>query len=40
MPPKITAQQAVKLAESLVRGDPNREKIVKTIAGDEFRELL
>jgi pyruvate dehydrogenase (quinone)/pyruvate oxidase len=40
MPPKATIAQAAKLAESLVRGTPNRGKIALTIASDTVRELV
>jgi pyruvate dehydrogenase (quinone)/pyruvate oxidase len=40
MPPKATISQAAKLAESLVRGTPNRGKIALTIASDTVRELV
>jgi pyruvate dehydrogenase (quinone) len=40
MPAKVTASQAAKLAKSLVRGEPNREKIALTILGDKVRELV
>ncbi|MBT9330860.1 thiamine pyrophosphate-dependent enzyme [Paracidobacterium acidisoli] len=40
MPAKIKAGQALKLAESLVRGEPNRMKIVLTNAHDKVRELV
>ncbi len=40
MPAKIKASQAVKLAEALVRGEPNRTKIVLTNAHDKVRELV
>ena len=40
MPPKITVDQAVKFAESLARGTPNRKKIALTIAVDKVRELV
>ena len=40
MPPKITAEQARKFAMSLVRGEPNREKIALTVLGDRVRELV
>ena len=33
-------EQAKHLAESLVRGEPNREKIVATILADKVRELV
>jgi pyruvate dehydrogenase (quinone) len=40
MPAKITVDQAAKFAKSLVRGEPNREKIVLTILSDKVRELV
>jgi len=40
MPAKIKASQALKLAEALVRGEPNRMKIVLTNAHDKVRELI
>jgi pyruvate dehydrogenase (quinone)/pyruvate oxidase len=40
MPAKIKASQALKLAEALVRGEPNRSKIVLTNAHDSIRELV
>jgi pyruvate dehydrogenase (quinone)/pyruvate oxidase len=40
MPAKIKASQAVKLAEALVRGEPNRMKIALTNAHDKVRELV
>ncbi|HKP52951.1 MAG TPA: thiamine pyrophosphate-dependent enzyme [Chloroflexia bacterium] len=40
MPPKITLEQATKFAQSLVRGEPNREKIALTVASDIVRELV
>jgi pyruvate dehydrogenase (quinone) len=40
MPPKITLKQAGHLAESLVRGTPERAKIALTIASDVVRELI
>jgi pyruvate dehydrogenase (quinone)/pyruvate oxidase len=40
MPPKTTVKQAAKLAESLLRGTPNREKIAMTVLGDRVRELI
>jgi len=39
-PPNITAQEAVKFAEALARGEPNREKIVLTVASDKVREII
>jgi pyruvate dehydrogenase (quinone)/pyruvate oxidase len=40
MPAKVTVEQAAKFAESLVRGEPNREKIVATQISDRVRELV
>ncbi|HEX2919287.1 MAG TPA: thiamine pyrophosphate-dependent enzyme, partial [Edaphobacter sp.] len=40
MPAKIKASQALKLAEALVRGEPNRTKIALTNAHDTIRELV
>jgi pyruvate dehydrogenase (quinone)/pyruvate oxidase len=40
MPPKITRDQAVKFAKSLLRGEPNREKIALTAISDRVRELV
>ena len=40
MPPKVTARQAVHLAESLARGEPHRGRIASTILADKVRELI
>ncbi|MGH2458099.1 MAG: thiamine pyrophosphate-dependent enzyme, partial [Chloroflexota bacterium] len=40
LPPKITPEQAVKFAEALARGEPNREKIVLTVASDKVHEIV
>jgi pyruvate dehydrogenase (quinone)/pyruvate oxidase len=40
MPAKIKASQALKLSEALIRGEPNRTKIVLTNAHDKVRELI
>ncbi|HWX42000.1 MAG TPA: thiamine pyrophosphate-binding protein [Blastocatellia bacterium] len=40
MPPKITAKEAAKFAESLAKGEPNRAKIALTILSDKVRELV
>ena len=40
LPPKVTADQALKFAESLVRGEPNRSKIALTALSDKVRELV
>jgi pyruvate dehydrogenase (quinone) len=40
MPPKVTAKQALHMAESLVRGEPHRARIAMTIAADKVKELI
>ncbi len=40
MPPKVTARQAVKLAESLAKGTPNRGKIALTVLEDKVKEMV
>jgi pyruvate dehydrogenase (quinone)/pyruvate oxidase len=40
LPPKITADQALKFAESLARGEPNRGKIAFSAIADKIRELV
>ena len=40
LPAKVTADQALKFAESLVRGQPNRTKIARTALSDKVRELV
>ena len=40
MPAKVKASQAAKLAEALVRGEPNRSKIILTNAHEKVRELI
>lgn len=40
MPAKIKASQALKLAEALVRGEPNRMEIAITNAHDKIREMV
>lgn len=40
MPPKVKPEQALHLAQSLLRGQPNREKIAMTILSDRVRELI
>lgn len=39
-PAKITLSQAAHFAESLIRGEPHREKIVLTVLSDKVREML
>jgi len=36
----VKPSQALKLAEALVRGEPNRMKIALTAAHDKVRELV
>ena len=40
LPAKVTTDQAMKFAESLVRGEPNRSKISLTALSDKARELV
>ena len=40
MPPKVTVEQASKFAESLVKGQPNRDNIALTVLSDTVRELV
>ena len=40
MPAKIKVSQAAKLAEALIRGEPNRTEIVLTTMHDKVRELV
>jgi pyruvate dehydrogenase (quinone)/pyruvate oxidase len=40
MPPKVSPDQALKFAESLARGEPNRMKIAGTILKDKIKELI
>jgi pyruvate dehydrogenase (quinone) len=40
LPAKIMADQALKFAESLARGEPNRSEIALTVAADKIRELV
>jgi pyruvate dehydrogenase (quinone)/pyruvate oxidase len=40
LPPKISADQAAKFAQSLLKGEPNRQKIALTVLGDRVRELI
>lgn len=40
MPPKITAVQAVKFSEALLRGEPNSVKIALTAASDTVRQIV
>jgi pyruvate dehydrogenase (quinone) len=40
MPPKVTVDQATKLATSLAHGTPDALKIARTIIGDRIREII
>lgn len=40
MPPKVTVEQASKFAQSLVKGQPHRDKIALTVMSDKVRELI
>jgi thiamine pyrophosphate-dependent acetolactate synthase large subunit-like protein len=40
MPAKIEPKQALHFAESLLRGEPNREKIALTTLSDRVREMI
>src|SRR4051794_17957252 len=40
MPPRANATQALRLAESLARGEPNRGKIATTIFRDKVDEFF
>jgi pyruvate dehydrogenase (quinone)/pyruvate oxidase len=40
MPPKVTADQALKFGQALLRGEPNRERIALTVLSDKVRELV
>jgi pyruvate dehydrogenase (quinone)/pyruvate oxidase len=40
LPPRITREQAVKFAEALVRGEPDRGAIIKNALGEQIREMV
>ena len=40
LPAKVTLDQAAKFAKSLLRGEPNSQKIALTVLGDRIRELV
>ena len=40
LPGKVKAEQALRFAESLARGEPNRGKIALTVASDKVREIV
>jgi len=37
---KVTLEQAAKFAKSLLRGEPNSQKIALTVLGNRIRELV
>src|ERR687891_470042 len=40
MPPKVSFDQSAKFAESLAKGEPNRNKIALTVLSDTVREIV
>jgi pyruvate dehydrogenase (quinone)/pyruvate oxidase len=40
MPPKATVAQALKFAESLIRGEPERGRIIETVLENTVREMI
>jgi len=40
MPPQATVEQALHLAKSLIRGEPDRGKIISTIFADKIKEMI
>jgi pyruvate dehydrogenase (quinone)/pyruvate oxidase len=40
LPPKITADQALKFSEALIKGEPNRIRIALTAASDTVRQIV
>ncbi len=40
MPASVSTRQAARFAESLVRGEPHRGKIMATVASDKIREMI
>jgi pyruvate dehydrogenase (quinone)/pyruvate oxidase len=40
MPPKTTLKQASRLAEALMKGEPNRDSILNTLIRDKVREMI
>ncbi len=39
-PPKVTADQAAKFGEALLKGTPNRDKIALTVLSNNVKELI
>ncbi|HEV8254135.1 MAG TPA: pyruvate oxidase, partial [Vicinamibacteria bacterium] len=40
MPPQATVEQARKLAEALIKGEPARDKIVRAVLKNRIREMI
>ena len=40
MPARITREQAIRFAEALLRGEPNRERIALTVLSDQVRQVV
>jgi pyruvate dehydrogenase (quinone)/pyruvate oxidase len=40
LPAKVTLDQAAKFARSLLRGEPNSQKLVLSVLGERIRELV
>ena len=40
MPAAATPQQALKFAESLIRGEPDAGKIIRSVFKDKVKELV
>ncbi len=40
MPPRVTAEQALKFGKSLAKGSPDRMKIALTVLSDKVREMI
>jgi len=40
MPAKVTLEQAANFAKALMRGEPDREKLARTVLGDRVREIV
>jgi hypothetical protein len=40
MPPEATAEQAFEFAKALVRGEPDRGRIIKTVLKDMVKEMV
>jgi pyruvate dehydrogenase (quinone) len=40
LPGKVTVDQAAKFARSLMRGEPDRERLLLTVLGDRVQEIV